>query len=354
MASLISRTEVTLPDPHRVASLLIEHMQEHDVLCELVDGRTLVDLGVGSGAIEVTATALKVELTAQDMGSLELLRAFVAEHVEEFCEGFTPTIAWRGNVAASDRIADFRELTLKSAVELTPKMRRLTFSGEDLARFDSREGIHVRLYFPPDGVAQPEWPRVGADGQIVWPPEERKPAVRYYTVRCVRPEAGEIDIDFVLHDDPGPGASFAVRAEPGAVCGMAGPVGKMAPQSGWTLLAGDETALPAIARTLELMPARARGTALIEVGGPSEEVRLEAPDGFEIRWLHRSAAPADGGSPLAQAVASALRPEADDAYAWVACEYGAAKEIRAHLRSAWKLARDRHMVVGYWERAPAA
>ena len=353
MASLISRTEVTLPDAPRVASLLIEHMQEHDVVCENRDGRTIADLGIGSGVIEVTPAALKVEITAPDLGSLELLRAFVADHVEEFCEGFRPTIAWRGHVAASDRIADFRELTLRSVVELTPKMRRLTFSGEDLARFDSREGLHVRMYFPPEGLAVPEWPRVGADGQIVWPPEERKPAVRYYTVRQVRPEAGEIDIDFVLHDDPGPGARFAAQARLGAVCGMAGPVGKMAPQSGWTLLAGDETALPAIARTLELMPAEARGAALIEVDGPGEEVRLKAPAGFEIRWLHRSAAPAEA-SPLTGAVASVALPDGHEPYAWVACEYGTAKAIRSHLRSAWKLARDRHMVVGYWERASAA
>ncbi|MFJ5487582.1 siderophore-interacting protein, partial [Hansschlegelia beijingensis] len=110
---------------------------------------------------------------------------------------------------------------------------------------------------------------------------------------------------------------------------------------------------PGDAAACIVLDVRLPGQSGIELDGPGEEVRLKAPAGFEIRWLHRSAAPAEA-SPLTGAVASVARPEGHDPYAWVACEYGTAKAIRSHLRSAWKLARDRHMVVGYWERESAA
>lgn len=349
---LVSETEIALADPARVAGLLIEHMAEHDVVCQTSGARTTADLGIGSGVLEISEAVLKVRLESPDLAGLELLREFIISHVAEFSEGEAPAVTWRGNVSAAPRLANFREVRLKSFVDLTPRMRRLTFTG-DVARFGCEDEIHVRLYIPPEGVSEPEWPRPAEDGGIVWPSDEKRPEVRYYTVRRVDAEAGEIDVDVLLHDDCGPGSAFARAAKPGAICGMAGPVGRVAPAAPWTLLAGDETALPAIARMLEGMPDEARGLALIEVDDAADELPIHAPEGVALRWLHRKGE--DARRPLVEAIRAAEIPAgSSDPYVWVACEHGDAKEIRSHLRTDRGLARTRHQVVGYWERSPEA
>jgi NADPH-dependent ferric siderophore reductase len=348
-----SEATVAVADAAGLAARFIDHMAEHDVACETAGARTTLDLGIGFGVLEAREGALKVSVEADDLGKLELLRSYVSDHIVEFAEGPEPAIAWRGHAAAGRTFADFREVRLVSAVDVAPRIRRLTFTGEDIARFGSEADLHVRLYFPPEGLAAPEWPRPGPNGRTIWPAAERRPEVRYYTVRRWRPERNEIDVDVVLHDDEGPGSAFAARALPGATCGMAGPLGRGAPSAGWTLLAGDETALPAIARILERMDRSARGVAFIEVDCVRDEIVLDAPSGVAVRWLHRRGAPAGTTSLLLDAVAAAPLPPEADPFAWVACEYGTSKAIRAHLRAKRGLARDRHLVVGYWEREAA-
>lgn len=74
-------------------------------------------------------------------------------------------------------------------------------------------------------------------------------ATRYYTIRRIDAAAGWLEIDFVLHEAPGLAGDFARLARPGDICGMSGPCGLGVKPAGHYLLAGDETALPAIAMT---------------------------------------------------------------------------------------------------------
>ncbi|WP_030559859.1 siderophore-interacting protein, partial [Streptomyces exfoliatus] len=109
-----------------------------------------------------------------------------------------------------------------------------------------------------------------------------------YTVRRYDPASGEIDIDIAWHDG-GLASDWASAARPGAVVHVAGPPGGLIvpPTYDRYLLAGDITALPAVARWLEEMPRTARGWAFVEVADASQEIELWAPEGVEVRWLHR-------------------------------------------------------------------
>ena len=119
------------------------------------------------------------------------------------------------------------------------------------------------------------------------------------------------------------------------------------------LLAGDETALPAISRILGRGARHGRGVALLEVAGAAEEQPLSAPDGVVVRWLHRGGTPPGESTLLADAVAALDRPEGDDVFAWVAAESGAVRSIRADLRGRWGLGRAQHHAIGYWRRGRA-
>jgi NADPH-dependent ferric siderophore reductase len=136
-----------------------------------------------------------------------------------------------------------------------------------------------------------------------------------------------------------------VAGAPLGVAG-AGPLGHR--PAGSVVLAGDETALPAISRILAEATPATRGTALIEVADVREEQPLPAPAGVAVRWLHRGTA-APGQSTLrADAIAATDRPEGDDVFVWVAAESAAVRTVRADLRGRWGLGRAQHHAIGYW------
>lgn len=241
-------------------------------------------------------------------------------------------------------------LTVVSTRQVTPAVRRVTLTGTPAAV--AAAGPTLALLVPRVGDAAPRWPEVARDGRVVWPQGSHGVSLRSYTARRQDVAAGEVDVDFVLHGD-GPAATWAAAAAPGHVLAVASaaPLGE-AP-AGWLLLAGDETALPAIARILAAADPGTRGVALLEVAGPAEEQELVHPAGVELRWLHRGAAEPGGAPLLADAVAALDRPPGADVFAWVAAESAAVRAVRTDLRGRWGLGRGQQHAIGYWRRGRA-
>jgi NADPH-dependent ferric siderophore reductase len=259
----------------------------------------------------------------------------------------SPADAAPGTLPGDVRPVDV--LTVTAVRDITPAVRRVTLTAP--APVVATAGPTLSLLVPRVGDPAPRWPQVARDGRIVWPQGSHGVALRSYTARRQDPAAGELDIDFVLHGD-GPAATWAAAAAPGGLLGVASstPLGE-AP-AGWLLLAGDETALPAISRILATADPQTRGIALLEVAGPEEEQPLPAPPGVELRWLHRSPATPEAGL-LADAIAALSRPEGEDLFAWVAAESATVRAVRADLRGRWALRRSQHHAIGYWRRGRA-
>ena len=129
-------------------------------------------------------------------------------------------------------------------------------------------------------------------------PPAQQPVTRTYTLRRADPQRQELTIDFVVHGDEGIAAPWAARAEPGDVLTMSGAGGAYRPDpaSDWHLLAGDESALPAICSALEALPDDARGLAYLETSDPGEYLDAKPPAAGG-----RLAAPAPSGEPTAAA-----------------------------------------------------
>ncbi|MGA1809334.1 siderophore-interacting protein [Sphingobium sp. WW5] len=251
--------------------------------------------------------------------------------------------------------ARIEECTLLRVVEtsrITPHMLRVAFIGRDLEPFATQENLHVKLLLPPEGAARDRWLKEETGGMARLKRRKLDPIFRKYTIRSIDAGTRRVAIDFVLHEDGGAGASWAAAARPGDVVGMIGPGGRSAGSADWILLAGDETALPAIGRILESMPSDAKGVALVEVDGPDEEQTLSAPPGVELRWLHRDGALAGTTDLLAGAVKAASLPGDGTRFVWVAGEFAAIQEIRRHLRGTG-LGKQEQLVVAYWRRETA-
>nr|WP_205379659.1 siderophore-interacting protein [Streptomyces sp. SID7805] len=232
---------------------------------------------------------------------------------------------------------------------LTPHMVRVVLGGAGLAKFVAGEysDHYVKLVFPLPGVAYPEpfdMARIRADF-----PRDQWPRTRTYTVRSWNAETGELAVDFVVHGDEGLAGPWAATVQPGAEALLLGPGGGYAPRADadWHLLAGDESALPAIAASLARIPAGTPVHAFIEVADGAERQELDAPAGAEITWLHRDGAPV--GRELVAAVA-ALEFPPGQVQAFVHGEAGFVKELRRLLRVEREIPREDLSISGYWRR----
>ncbi|MEU8610921.1 siderophore-interacting protein [Actinoplanes sp. NPDC048791] len=233
--------------------------------------------------------------------------------------------------------------------QLTPHMVRIVVGGAGLTGLDAGAYTdhYVKILFPRPGVAYPEPFDIAVIRETL--PRDQQPLVRTYTVRRWRPEVPELWLDFVVHGDEGIAGPWAVAAQVGDPVRFMGPGGGYTPDpaADWHLLAGDESALPAIAAALEGMPAGAPVKAFIEVADAAEEQKLETPADAEITWLHRDGRPV--GEALVEAVRGLTFP-AGQVHAFVHGEATFVKDLRALLRVERGLPMTQLSISGYWRR----
>ncbi|MFH9671380.1 siderophore-interacting protein [Streptomyces sp. NPDC017405] len=248
---------------------------------------------------------------------------------------------------------------------LGPSLLRITFTGPDLHAFHSAgRDQSLSLFLPQPGQSEPVVPLELGDGW--WQgwrelPDTVRAVMRSYTLRALRRDPDEIDIDFALHG-VGPGASlpagpasrWAARAAAGDRVLLLGPAVadnraiRFRPPEGTDLvvLCGDETAVPAATAILEALPAGTRVRAWLEVphAGDIQDVRTAAD--AEITWLVRH-----DGSPVAvDAVRAARLPAAERPYVWIAGESGQVKAARRHFVGERGVDRRCVTFVGYWRQ----
>nr|WP_034088792.1 siderophore-interacting protein [Streptacidiphilus albus] len=247
---------------------------------------------------------------------------------------------------------------------LTPGMLRVTLAGEALDGFvnggcDQR----IKLLLPLPGQEEPVLPESGVDDggwYAAWQrlPDRWRPVMRTYTLRAQRREAREIDVDVALHLAPGGGAlregpasRWARGARPGDRIGVVGPAVpnaggvefRLPDGAGHLLLAGDETALPAVGCILESLPAGLPVQVHLRVADPADRQSLPTAADATVHWLHR------GGPELVESVAAAALP-AGRGYAWIAGEAAQVRALRRHLVGERGMAREDVEFMGYWRR----
>ncbi|GAA2070630.1 siderophore-interacting protein [Microbacterium hatanonis] len=291
---------------------------------------------------------------------------------------------------------------VRAVRRLSPSFVRVTFGCDDFADFGTA-GLdqRVKLLLPlADGsisdVGQRDEEAIATGAWYErWrnvPTEERSP-LRTYTVRRVAPEAREIDVDFVVHHDAGPAGEWAANAHVGQELVVVGPDERSEHSrlgldfhpgtARRLLLAGDETAVPAISAILESLPAGIEVDAFLEVPTTGDALTLDAPATHRVTWIPREDAAhgarliaalegwcAASGDVLARAAAP--RPQVvddvdvdrdliwdspedaeGDFYAWFAGEAATIKTLRRMLVSTGGVDRKRVAFMGYWRLGQA-
>jgi NADPH-dependent ferric siderophore reductase len=233
---------------------------------------------------------------------------------------------------------------------LTPSLVRVVLGGPGLDGFirpDSTDA-YVNVAIPPAGAP---YDAVFVPAEVrERHPKESWPARRRYTVRDWDAATGELTVDFVVHGDSGVAGPWAAAAQPGDVLVFEGPGSgyRPDPAADWHLFVGDESALPAIAASLQAVPAGRRAVVRLVCDGPDHEISLSTPGELDLIWLHRSGSPA-GADLLAEAVV-ALDWPGGRVHAFVHGEAEEVRAIRRHLLGERGLDRAAMSCSPYWRR----
>lgn len=255
-----------------------------------------------------------------------------------------------------------RALVVARTVDVTAGMRRVTLTGDQLGAFTSADGRQwpaftspgfdddIRLLFPYPGESEPVLPVI-EDGRVTFA-EGRRPIARAYTVRRYDPSGRELDIDVVLHSD-GVASNWARAVVPGDRMHIAGPGKTQGIPVGADrlLVAGDDTAIPAIARLLEELPDDTRGRVLIDVEHETHAQELRGPAGVDVTWLPRNPSASHPDALLEAVRRTALAD--GEWFAWLAGEQSAVQRIRRHLVHDRRMPKSAIDFTGYWKREPA-
>ena len=240
----------------------------------------------------------------------------------------------------------FRTLAVSAFSPLSPHMMRVTLGGAELAGFEApAPAASVRLLLPSrgaDDLVMPVW-----NGNEFLLPDGSRPLLRTFTPRRFDPEALELDVDIVLHEG-GAASVWVETARVGSPVAISGPGRgyRVDPAAPAFLLAGDETALPAIGQLLEAIDDATPVRVLAEIGHSDARLDLPPHPEAEVEWLERPSTKPPGAR-LAEAVmAATIEPGTQ---VWVAGEAGSLVAIRKHLSDGLGLDRSHVTIRGYWK-----
>jgi NADPH-dependent ferric siderophore reductase len=251
----------------------------------------------------------------------------------------TPSAAPRG------RPAPLRGV-VRRVEERSPRIRRVVLGGGELDQFSwPGAASHLKLILPLPGEHAPALPAPGPEGLVTY--DRSRIIMRTYTPRGWDAEAQELTIDIFVHGE-GPASVWAAAAQPGDLVAVSRPRAhyNADPNAAWLVLAGDETAVPAIGTILEARAAATPTTVIIECDGDDEDLGL--PDGTAATFVERTDTP---GEALLRALAGAV--PGDDGRVWVAGEARGIRQIRAHLLHDLRLPVTSVVTRGYWRQGEA-
>ncbi|WP_417421499.1 siderophore-interacting protein [Halomonas sp.] len=292
------------------------------------------------------------------------------------------------------------DVTLSRRTQISSSIVRFTFTGpqvEQMATYAPDQ--RIKLFFPSNEGSLDTLFNVVQQETHDWYeayralPEAQRPAMRTYTIRALRTDCAEVDVEFVLHGDNGPASRWAMNARPGDRLGMTAPViDAPGPHLGFEwkppkgvrriLIIADETAVPAamgILETLNALPHHPQVEALLEV--PRSDDAQALSSAAKMHWLARDTDPASqhgelllravrdvdleqeiqalGGKPnkaFGGDIEDSEEPfwepaTIDDSapfYAWIAAETKVARQLRRYLVNECGLPKQYVTSMGYW------
>ena len=324
---------VTRPDGLSFTSIqrtVLHEAQQHNLsVTEQTDKAFAVETHYGQYRFEQEGERIAVAVASSRRDWLFLLKDQFVKRLEELQPDTANALRWSDSSAAGEPPLNLHFADLQSVSAIGTSFLRLRVRLADLSTFTD-DSIHFRLLLPPEGIDPVEWPVLAENGTTVWPQGKNALHRPVYTVRWLDKAAGLLDFDVFLHDG-GRITNWAQNVQPGATVALIGPVGGGIPSTQRLLAFGDETALPAIARILEMLPDSTIGHVTIATrDGAFCAYPLTTPTGVSVSWIET---PPSGA--LAE-LAKAAQDELPNHFLWFAAEKSEVLRVREHYKSRGK------------------
>ncbi|SFS55563.1 NADPH-dependent ferric siderophore reductase, contains FAD-binding and SIP domains [Sulfitobacter marinus] len=347
MQKVTAETTIALAAPQALLGEFVAHMRDdHGMFFNVAD----------DGAHSFENDGYRIELFPQDRGlrirleapdehAMSFTKEGIVHHVEEFDVAAAESIRWNNEQAQIGTTPEnFRVLTVLKSEMLFDGMQRVTLHYPDIKALQSR-GIHLRLILPCDPSRVPVWPVMGENGAPIWPVGADELHARYVTLKNIRADVEEVDIDIVRHGT-GMISQWAQNASQGQLVGAMGPAGiRNLPEAKSYFLAADGTGLPAVAQLLSRLSQDAMGDVVVALPA-SVDYRSYLPEtGLTVHTLSP-----DAFEENVVAMAERLTIKDTTGYAFFAGEFGNAQALRAHFKKVLGLDKTTQISATYWRR----
>ncbi|MEM9348944.1 MAG: siderophore-interacting protein [Pseudomonadota bacterium] len=265
-------------------AMMLHEAAEHGLpVLENEPTRLKVESLYGAFGLEDRAPLLRLSVESDRADHLFTLRESLVGHIEHFLPEVAESITWSDAIDAGELPPNFQFGTVERAYELCQDFRRLTVKLSNPERFED-PSIHFRFALPPQGIKAPEWPRVQPNGGTRWPTGTAELHRPVYTARSFDAQAGTIDVDVFEHVG-GRTTDWAKTVKPGEEVAIIGPGGGGILKEIEIVLAGDETAFPAMSRILEALPAGARADLFFLSHSGAKDYPIPERDGSSLTWV---------------------------------------------------------------------
>lgn len=261
------------------------------------------------------------------------------------------------------RTAPTHRRMITARVERTERLSenflRMTIGGPELADFEYQGWDQCfRLFFPRPGQSDLRMPTFAGNGwiaQYYLMPIKTRPTVRNYTVRALRRDVGELDVDFVVHGD-GPAATWAAAAKPGDPVGLFDEGTMYSPnaEAAWQVLAADESGLPAAAAIAEQTPDSLPTVVYAEVPTDDDVLPLAVGPHVTVRWFPRNDHDRIPGSLLHEELTRTELPGSGRGSVLLVGESAFATGVRRHLVNSLGVPKADITFFGYWKHGKAS
>ncbi len=305
------------------------------------DAKLVVTSDLGEIRFDTAGAGVGISIASDNDANLFMLRETVAAQIDYFSPELAEALTWQAAPATGTMPPNFKLAKVLSVTPMGAHFWRLSVTGAGLDAF-AHTGLHIRLALPAKNCTA-QWPMLNEKGRVRWPAKTAL-HVAVYTVRSFDPATGVLDIDVFRHAG-GPTCDWLEQAASGDMVGLMGPGGGWVPVTPHLVIAGDETALPAIARMLEAMPDTTTGTALIEMADVCDYPLPACPDAMQIHLLSRAR-----GDTLEAALESANLGTPGQRFVWFAAEKDRATAMRHKLRETKGVDRQDSYITAYWNR----
>ncbi|MEM1162280.1 MAG: MFS transporter [Pseudomonadota bacterium] len=329
-------------DPQGLMRFCDEEFTEHGITCtwpepgllRLEEMGCLVEMKAADGAVDVL-----VDTPSENF--LIFIRDEIIEHIEEFDPAAVRSMRWTGGIKVGEMPSNFRILRAMKRREIYPGLIRVTLEGVDVQAL-TKDGIHIRIMMPEQRGRTPVWPVIAENGATSWPEGADKLHERFVTIREIRIDAREIDID-IAHHNGGLISDWAAYEGDEQQVGVMGPVGDPClEQTDNVVLAADATGLPSIARLIESVGGRVTGHVF--AAAPSQEVLDE--------YLPKSGMTVVAVPPeeFTEKVADLIRACTNQpvSFGWFGGEFKAAQAVRTVFKRDFGLGKKTQLSIAFW------